>query len=134
MLQGRVLGVPGEGVPLSQSHPFWRREYVFVTQSCPTLCDPVNCSPTGSSVHGDSPGKNSGVGSRSLLQRIFLTQGSSPSLLQEGFLPSEPPWEAPEEGSEGKLLSGAQLFAVPLATAYQVPPSMGFSRQQCWSG
>ena len=29
-------------------------------QSCPTLCDPTNCSPLGSSVHGDSPGKNTG--------------------------------------------------------------------------
>ena len=31
-------------------------------QSCSTLCDPVDCSPPGSSVHGDSPGKNTGVG------------------------------------------------------------------------
>ena len=31
-------------------------------QSCPTLWDPVDCSPPGSSVHGDSPGKNTGVG------------------------------------------------------------------------
>ena len=31
---------------------------VSVTQLCPTLCDPMDCSPPGSSVHGDSPGKN----------------------------------------------------------------------------
>ena len=31
-------------------------------QSCPTLCDPMDCSPPGSSVHGDSPDKNVGVG------------------------------------------------------------------------
>ena len=31
-------------------------------QSCLTLSDPVGCSPPGSSVHGDSPGKNTGVG------------------------------------------------------------------------
>ena len=30
----------------------------LVTQSCPTLCDPKDCSPPGSSAHGDSPGKN----------------------------------------------------------------------------
>ena len=30
-------------------------------QSCLTLCDPMNCSPPGSSVHGDSPGKNTAV-------------------------------------------------------------------------
>ena len=34
----------------------------LVTQSCPTLCDPMAWSPPGSSVHGDSPGKNTGVG------------------------------------------------------------------------
>ena len=48
-----------------------------ITQSCPTLCDPVDCSPPGSSVHGDSPGKNTGVGCHFLLQGIFPTQGSN---------------------------------------------------------
>ena len=47
-----------------------------------TLCDPMNCSPPGSSVHGDTPSKNSGVGCHALLQGIFPTQGSSPGLLQ----------------------------------------------------
>ena len=37
-------------------------------RSCPTLCDPMDCSPPGSSVHGDSPGKNTGVGCHALLQ------------------------------------------------------------------
>ena len=49
-----------------------------VTQSCPTLCDPIDGSPPGSSVHGDSPGKNTGVGCHFLLQGIFPTQGSNP--------------------------------------------------------
>ena len=44
---------------------------VKVAQSCLTLRDPVGCSPQGSS----------GVGSLSLLQEIFTTQGSNPSLL-----------------------------------------------------
>ena len=35
---------------------------VLVAQSCLTLCDPMDCSPPGSSVQGDSPGKNIGVG------------------------------------------------------------------------
>ena len=39
----------------------------------PTLCNTVDCSLPGSSVHGDSPGKNSGVGCHALLQRIFTT-------------------------------------------------------------
>ena len=73
-----------------------------VAQSCPTLSDPMDCSPPGSSVHGifqarvlewgaiafsdglhcpwNSPGQNTGVGSLSLLQEIFPTQGLNPDL------------------------------------------------------
>ena len=39
----------------------------LVTQSCPILCDRMDCSPPGFSVHGDSPGKNIGVGCHALL-------------------------------------------------------------------
>ena len=46
----------------------------LVAQLCPTLFDPMDYSPPGSSVHGNSPGKNTGVGSLSLLQGIFPTQ------------------------------------------------------------
>ena len=46
----------------------------LVTQLCLTLCDPMDCSPPGSSVHGDSPGKNSGVGCHARLQGIFPTR------------------------------------------------------------
>ena len=35
---------------------------------------------------------------------------------------------------EGKLLSSVQLFGTPWTVAYQAPPSMGFSRQEYWSG
>ena len=52
----------------------------FVAQSCPTLCDPMNCSPPGFSVQGDSPGKNTGVGCHALLEGMFPIQGSSPGL------------------------------------------------------
>ena len=41
---------------------------MLVTQLCPTLCDPMGCSPPGSSVHGGSPGKNTGVGCHALIQ------------------------------------------------------------------
>ena len=44
--------------------------------------DPMDCSPPGSCIHGDSPGKNTGAGCHALLQGIFLTQGSNPSLLR----------------------------------------------------
>ena len=53
----------------------------LVAQSCLTLCDPMNCSLPGSSVRGDSPSKDIGVGSLSLLQGIFLTQESNQGLL-----------------------------------------------------
>ena len=67
-----------------------------VTQSCLTLCDPMDCSPPGSSVHGDSPGKNTGAGCHILLQEIYATQGSNPHLpvspaLQVDSLPTKPP-------------------------------------------
>ena len=62
-------------------------------QSCLTFCDPLDCSPPGSSVHGDSPGKNIGVGCHALFQGIFPTQGLNPRLLclQPGSLPPAPP-------------------------------------------
>ena len=43
-------------------------------------CDPMHCSPPISSVHGDSPGKNTGAGCHALLQGIFSTQGLKPGL------------------------------------------------------
>ena len=46
-----------------------------------TLCNPLNCSPSGSTVHGNSPGKIFGVGCHVLLQEIFLTQRSNGHLL-----------------------------------------------------
>jgi len=52
----------------------------LAAQLFPTLCDPMDCSPPGFSVHGDSPGKNTGVGCHNLLQGIFLTQGLNPGL------------------------------------------------------
>ena len=68
-------------------------------QSCPTLCDPMNCSPPGPSrllSQWDSPGKNTGVGCHALLQGIFLTQRLNWCLLcllhwQVGSLPLAPP-------------------------------------------
>ena len=75
-------------------------------QSCLTPCDPMDCSPPGSSVLGDSPDKNTGVGCHALLQGIFPTRRSNPCLLcllhwQAGSLPLEPP---------GKHYRGAQIY------------------------
>ena len=44
-------------------------------------CDPMDCSPPGPSVLGDSPGKNTGVCCHAVLQGIFPTQGMNPGLL-----------------------------------------------------
>ena len=52
----------------------------LLAQSCPTLCDPVDCSPPGSSVHGNSPDKNARVDCHALLQGIFATLGLNPGL------------------------------------------------------
>ena len=70
-------------------------EHIKSLQLCPILCNPTDCSPPHASVHGDSPGKNTGVGYHAFLQGIFLTQGSNSSpfcLLnwQAGPLPALP--------------------------------------------
>ena len=57
----------------------------------------------------DSPGKNTGVGCHFLLQCMKVKM-------------------------KVKLLSRVRLFATPWTTSYQAPPSMGFSRQEYWSG
>ena len=52
----------------------------LIIQSCLALCDPIDCSPPGSSFHGDSPGKNTRVGCHALLQGVFPTQELNPGL------------------------------------------------------
>ena len=52
--------------------------HYLAAQPCPILCDPMNCSPPGSSAHGVFPGKNTGVGCHLLLLEIFLTPGVKP--------------------------------------------------------
>ena len=51
-------------------------------QLCPTLCDPMDCSPLGFSVIKILQAKNTGVGFHFLLQGIFLTQGLNYSFLR----------------------------------------------------
>ena len=75
-----------------EMQPFWEITLLFtpssfgsavlclVAHSCPSLCDPMDCSLAGSSIHGDSPGKNTGAGCCVLLWAIFPTQGSNPGI------------------------------------------------------
>ena len=53
----------------------------LVTQSCLTLCSSLHCSSPGSSVHGDSLGRNTGMRCHVLLQGILPTQEWNPGLL-----------------------------------------------------
>ena len=68
-------------------------------QSCLTLCDPMDHSPSRLLCPWDSPGKHTGMGCHALLQGIFLTQGSNPRLLhllwQTGSLPLAPTEKSP---------------------------------------
>ena len=77
-------------------------------QSCPTRCDPIDGSPPGSAVPGILQARTR-VGCNFLLQCMKMK-------------------------SESKSLSHVQLFATPWTAAYQAPLSMGFSRQEYWSG
>ena len=90
----------------------------LVAQSCLTLCDLMDCSPPGSSVHGDSPGKSTGVGCHALLQGIFPAWGLNPDLLQcrqvlyhlshQGSLRAVPHYPAPDPGVLRQLESGPE--------------------------
>ena len=78
-------------------------------QSCPTLCDPTDGSPRGSPVPG-------------ILQARTL-EGVAISFSNAWK------WKV-----KVKSLSRVQLIATPWTAAYQAPLSMGFSRQEDWSG
>ena len=74
----------------------------------------MDCSPPGSSVHGDFPDKNTGVGCHFLLQGNLPDPGIKPRspALQEDSLPSEPP------GKPGAVM-GSQRGGHDLATEEQ---------------
>ena len=78
-------------------------------QSCPTLCDPIDGSPPGSPVPGILQARTLGWVAIS-----FSNAGK---------------WKV-----KVKSLSRVRLLATPWTAAHQAPPSMGFSRQEYWSG
>ena len=88
-----------------------------VAQSCLTLCDPMECSPSGSSVHGDSPGKNNGVGCHAPSPRDLPNPGTEPTsplspTLTGRFFTNEPPGK-PVLETLSYLLSGLGLVPLP---------------------
>ena len=76
-------------------------------QSCPTLCDPIHGSPPGSPVPGIFQAGT--VGCHFLLQCMKVK-------------------------SESEVAQSCPTLLNPWTAAYQVPPSMGFSRQEYWGG
>ena len=78
-------------------------------QLCPTLCDPIDGSPPGSSVTGILQART--------LEWVAISFSNAWK------------WKG-----KVKLLSRARLLATPWTVAYKAPPSMGFPRQEYWSG
>ena len=107
-----------------------------VTKSCLALCNPMDCTLPGFSVHGISQARIPEWVAISFSRLIFLTQALNPmsSALAGGFFTTKPPGKPNVWWSEVKWLSHVWLFATPWTAAYQAPPSMGFSRQEYWSG
>ena len=68
----------------------------LVAHLCLTLCNPMDYRPSGSSVHGDSPGKNTRMGSHALLQGIFPTRDRTQvSYISGGFFYHLSHWGSP---------------------------------------
>ena len=118
--------------------PGWCLVKVLLTQSCPTLCDPVAYSPARLLCPWDSPGKNTGVGCHSLLQGIFPNQGWNPSLLsllhwQGGSLPLEPPGKPISgKGTDVKNLQRTKWFGGLGGTLASVSEPMEDLRSLGW--
>ena len=83
--------------------------YAKSLQSCPTLCDPIDGSPSGSPVPGILQVRT--------LEWVAISFSNAWK------------WKV-----KVKSLSCVRLLATPWTTAYRAPPSMGFSRQEYWSG
>ena len=78
-------------------------------QSCPTLCDPSDSSPPGSPIPGILQART--------LEWVAISFSSAWK------------WKV-----KVKLLSHVWLLVIPWTAAYQAPLSMGFARQEYWSG
>ena len=77
-----------------------------VAQSSPSLCDPMDCSPPGFFVRGDSPGKNTGVGWNFLLQDIFPAWDQTWVSCVGRFFTTEPPGKPYWERGKHNIVGG----------------------------
>ena len=108
----------------------------LVARLCPILCGTMDCRPPGSSAHGISQTRilewmaissyreSSWPRDRTWVSCVaseFFTNWATRDIIREYY-------------SEVKLLSRVWLFATPWPVAYQASWSMGFSRQEYWSG
>ena len=111
------MKVPADKLPIWwDSCGHHRRTYMRATaatakslQSCPTLCDPTDGSPSGSPVPGILQART--------LEWVAISFSNA--------------WKGKVKV---KSLSCIRLLATPWTVAYQAPPTMGFSRQEYWSG
>ena len=130
----------------------------LVAQLCPTLCDPMDCSMPGlpvlhhlpefaqTHVHwvGDAIQSDAAAAAKSLQSCLTLCDprdGSPPGSPVPGILQARTlEWVAISFSNAWKWkvklksLSRARLLATPWIAAYQAPLSIGFSRQEYWSG
>ena len=98
-------------------------------QSCPALCNPTNCRPPGSSVHGILQARRLEWVAIPLSRGSSLTQGSSP-----GILHCRQILYHLSHYMLACMLSGVWLFVTPWTVAHQASLSVEFSRQEYWSG
>ena len=87
----------------------WYAYIVKSLQSCPTLCDPIDGSPPGSPIPGILQAR--------MLEWVAISFSNAWK------------WKV-----KVKSLRHVWLLSTPWTAAYQVPPSIGFSRQEYWSG
>ena len=80
-----------------------------VAQLCPTLSDPMDCSPPGSSVHGVLPGKSTGVGCHRLFKMSVISKIND-KIPVESFCSSMQVNEWPQSCDVYILCMHAKLF------------------------
>ena len=97
------------GLPLPSLIYVYAAAAAKLLQSCPTLCDPIDGSPPGSPIPGILKART--------LEWVAISSSNAWK------------WKV-----KVKSLSHIRLLVTPWTAAYQAPPSMGFSRQEYWSG